>query len=311
MKRLAGAVLTLFLTPMAMAQTDDPLHELDYFVGSWIWEGQINLHSEAPEEFRWRNDCERTLDGRFILERQRDLSEGLKMVHISLIGWDDKAEKIRAWGFWAPPSGPHEEVVFTKTNDGWHITREGLDGRVTIIDKNTCKYEADFERDGATNHWGFTARRLKSPTEADARKAIDTLVGKWAITFEEDGEKKSATVTATPSSSEMALRVTFHEPGKQPANGMFAWHATKNQVVETWFRGGEHVRICFDGMTDDGALIGAGEGMLEDVRFAGLRILKFHSPDHYTHSIRGCTSEGEPLPDVTFVGKRIVSKPIE
>lgn len=292
-------------------ESDDPLVALDFFAGSWIWEGTIRLHGEEPEDFVWRFDSERTLDGRFFLERNYDLTAGCKLVHISLVGWCEKGQTIKAWGFWAPPGSSHEEVVYTKTDDGWKITREGLDGTVVIIDDDTCKYEAEFERDGAKNHWGFTARRLKSPTEGDAKKAIETLVGHWALTIEGDGEKKkTAKVTATPS-GEMALRLTYQEPGEHPANGLFAWHATKKQIVETWFGGGQHVRICFDGMTDDGALIGPGEGMLADKRFAGLRILKLHSSDHYTHTIRDNTSEGEPQPDVTITAERITSKPIE
>ncbi len=319
MKRMFWAVFFVAMISSATvcareksAGSDDPLAALDSFSGSWILEGTIKRQGEEPEDFLWRFNSERTLDGRFFLERNYDLAAGCKMVHVSLVGWCEKEGTIKAWGFWAPPGSPHEEVVYAKTDGGWKITRDGLDGTVTIIDDDTWKYEADFGTDGAENHWGFTARRLKSPTEGDAKKAIETLEGHWALTIEEDGEeKKTAKVTAAPSSSEMALRLTYQEPGEQPANGLFAWHATKKQIVETWFRGGEHVRICFDGMTDDGALIGPGEGMLEGKRFAGLRILKFHSPDHYTHTIRGNTSEGEPQPEVTVVGKRIVSKTIE
>lgn len=290
------------------AAGDDPLAALDSFAGSWIWEGTVKRQGKEPEDFYWRCDTERSLDGRFLFEKQYDLAAGGKLVHVSLVGWCEEEKAIKAWGFWAPPSSPHEEVVYAKTDNGWKITREGLDGKVTVIDDQTFKYEADFETEGAKNHWGFTSRRLKSPTEADAKKVIDTLVGHWALTFEENGEKKTAKVTATPSSSEMALRVTYQEPGAQPANGMFAWHAAKKQIVETWFRGGEHVRICFDGTTDDGGLIGLGEGMLDGKCFAGLRILKFQSPDHYTHTMRANTSEGKAQPDVTLVATRIGAK---
>ena len=85
----------------------------------------------------------------------------------------------------------------------------------------------------------------------------------------------------------------------------------RKRIVETWFRGGEHLRICFDGMTDDGGLVGLGEGMFDGERFAGLGILKFHSSDHYTHTIRANTSRAKALPDVTIVAKCIGSKPIE
>lgn len=279
--------------------------DLDYFVGSWIWEGQTRLNGQLPEAFVWRHDSKRTLDGRFLLDEQCDMLEGLKTKHVALIGLNGEDDTIRAWGFWAPPGGPHEEVVYTKTDTGWRITREGLDGTVTIIDKDNWKYEADFERNGTKNHWGFTARRLKSPTKADAKKAIDSLVGQWSLSFEEDGKVKTAKVTATRSTSEMALRITYQEPGEEPANGMFAWHATKKQVVETWFRNGEHVRICFDGLTEDGALIGAGGGGLEGKQFRGVRILKFHSRDQYTHTIRGTVEEGELQPEVVITANRL------
>lgn len=296
----------------ARAGDDGPLAALDYFAGSWIWEGTIELQGKEPEDFLWRLDSERTLDGRFVLEKNYDLKAGCKLVHVSLLGWCEEEETIKAWGFWAPPGSGHEEVVYTRTDDGWKITREGLDGTLTIDNEDEWKYAADFERDGAKNHWGFTARRLKSPAEADAKKVIETLRGHWALTIEGDGEEKeTATVTAVPSGSEMALRLTYQAPGEQPANGLFAWHATKKQIVETWFRGGEHVRICFDGMTHDGALIGPGEGMLEGKCFAGLRILKFHSTDHYTHTIRDNTSDGELQPDVTIDARRINAEPIE
>ena len=274
-------------------------------------EGTIKRQGEEPEDFLWRFYSERILVGRFFLEKNYDLAAGCKMVHVSLVGWCDEEETIKAWGFWAPPGSGHEEVVYTKTDDGWKITREGLDGTVTIIDDGTWKYEADFETDGAKNHWGFTARRLKSPTEADARKVINKLAGNWALTLEEVGQKKTAKVTAVPSTSEMTLRLTYQEPGQQPASGMFAWHATKKQIVETWFRGGEHVRICFDGVMGDGTLIGLGEGMLEGLRFSGLRSLKFHSPDHYTHTIQNSIGEGEPQPDVKIDARRIDDEPIE
>jgi hypothetical protein len=31
----------------------DPLKPLDYFVGSWIWEGKNELEGEPPEDFVW------------------------------------------------------------------------------------------------------------------------------------------------------------------------------------------------------------------------------------------------------------------
>jgi hypothetical protein len=294
------------------AGSDEPLDALDYFTGQWIWEGTIERHGEAPENFRWRFTSERTLDGRFLLERNYNLEAGCNLVHLSLVGWCDEDETIKAWGFWATPGSSHEEVIYTKIHDGWKITREGLDGTATIIDEETWKYEADFVTAGKKNHWGFTAKRLKSPTEEDAKKVIKMLTGEWALTLEtENGGKNMAEVTATPSGSEMVLRLTYKEPGKPLANGMFAWHATKKQIVETWFSGGEHVRICFDGMTDDGALMGVGEGMLEGKRFSGLRLLKFHSADEYTHTIRDSISEGEAKPDVTITARRIVSEPVK
>jgi hypothetical protein len=89
------------------------------------------------------------------------------------------------------------------------------------------KYSADFERDGAKNHWGFTARRVKSPTVADAKKVIDALAGQWALTSDEEGEEATARITATPSTSKLALHLTYESPGDEPANGLFAWHANK------------------------------------------------------------------------------------
>lgn len=309
---LFAMALAIAMSAHARAEDDDPLAALDYFAGSWIWEGTMERHDEEPEDFVWRHDSERTLDGRFVLDKNYDLKAGCKLVHLALVGWCDEDGTIKAWGFWAPPGSGHEEVVYTKIDDGWKITREGLDGTVTIIDDDTWKYEADFETDGAKNHWGFTARRLKAPTKNDARKVIETLAGDWTLAIETEGDKKeTAKVTATPTSSEIALRLTYQEPGEQPANGMFAWHSTKKQIVETWFHGGEHVRICFDHVTDDGALVGMGEGMLEGKRFTGLRILKFHSTDHYTHAIRDNTSEGEAQPDVTITAKRSTAAPIE
>ena len=100
-----------------------------FFAGSWIWEGTINRQGEEPEDFRWRSDSERSLDGRFLLDRQYDLEAGGKMVHLSLVGWCEEQKTIKGWGFWTPPGSPHEEVVYTKTADGWKITREGLTAR--------------------------------------------------------------------------------------------------------------------------------------------------------------------------------------
>ena len=278
--------------------------DLDYFIGNWIWEGEIKLAGQPAETFLWRHNCEKSLDGRFLLEKQYDVLEGLRMKHVALIGSNGKDEAIRGWGFWAPPGGHHEEVVYTKTDKGWRITRDGLDGIVTIINKDSWKYEADFERNGAENHWGFTARRIKPPTEADAKRVIGMLAGKWNLSFDENGTPTTAKITATPSASKLVLQLTYQVPGDEPATGMFAWHATKKQIVETWFRNGEHVRICFDGLTEDGALIGPGEGMLEGKRFHGIRILKFHSPDHYTHTIRGQVSDGESEPEGVLTGNR-------
>lgn len=143
-----------------------------------------------------------------------------------------------------------------------------------------------------------------SPTEADARKAIDTLVGSWAVTFEEHGKQKTAKVTATPTGSDLALRLTWHEPDSQPANGMFAWDAANKQVVETWFHGDEYLTIRFDGMAADGGLFGLGEGTHEGERFTGLRVLTFHSSGHYTHAIRANVSAGHPLASQCFVYHR-------
>lgn len=145
---------------------------------------------------------------------------------------------------------------------------------------------------------------LKSPAKADAKKVIDSLAGQWSLSFEEKGVKGTAVVTATPCTSEMVLRITYQEPGEAPANGLFAWHEAKKQIVETWFRNGEHVRICFDGLTEDGALIGLGEGMLEGQEFQDVRILKFDSPDHYTHTRRGAIIDGELQPEVVIDAER-------
>jgi len=113
------------------------------------------------------------------------------------------------------------------------------------------------------------------------------------MSFKEAGKPMIATIKAEPSDSELALRLTYQEPAGKPASGMFAWQASKKQIVETWFQGGGHVRICFDGLTEDGALIGPGEGMIEGKQFSDVRVLKFGSRDQYTHARRGIVQEGE------------------
>jgi hypothetical protein len=49
--------------------------------------------------------------------------------------------------------------------------------------------------------------------------------------------------------------------------------------------------------------------MLEGEEFQGVRVLKFHSPNRYTHKILGQVTDGEPSPDVTLTGNRIGASP--
>lgn len=237
-----------------------------------------------------------------------------------MVAYDAAAKRIR--GLYSTSSGILNQSITYRSEDGWieegsGTTSEGkkVDAtfRIAVTDGgNTHTWSGELTVDGKTEKFPTEVwKRLVSLTEADAKKAIETLVGQWALTYEEDGQEKTAKVTATPSSSDMALRVTYQEPGEQPASGLFAWHSTKRQIVETWFRDGEHVRIRFNGMTDDGALIGPGEGMLDGKRFVGIRVLKFHSQDHYTHTIRSAISEGEPQPEVNLDAKRIVANPAD
>jgi len=95
-------VLTACMSSTAWSQ-DPAEKQLDYLLGSWIWEGEINLAGQQQEKFTWRYDCERTLDGRFLLEKQYDMAEGVKMTHIALIGKNGHGDVIRGWGFWTPP----------------------------------------------------------------------------------------------------------------------------------------------------------------------------------------------------------------
>ena len=246
-----------------------------------------------------------------------------------MLGWDAARQIVVEHEIGADGSTFHGTHHISK-DGSWISPYEGstvVDGKPVFFESyRKIAFASQDEWSVAGAHWtlgeGAEERRIatftrrtpllgvKSPTEADAEKVIDTLVGRWALTFEEDGEERTATITAEESGSELALRLTYKEPGEQPANGMLAWHSTKKQIVETWFREGEHVRICFDRMTDDGAFTGSGEGMLEGERFTGCRILKFHSPNRYTHTMTGTISEGEPQPDVTLTAERIVSKSV-
>jgi hypothetical protein len=284
------------------------------------WVGDIELAADMPgfgnqgERITAYSQCRVTDDGNTMICSNQIGSD----LGTWVVAYDAATKRIR--GLYSTSSGIFNQSIMYRSDDGWieegsGTTSEGKKGKVTfriaVTDGgNTHTWSGEITVNGKKERFPTEVwKRLVSPTEADAKKAIETLVGQWALTFEEDGQEKTAKVTATPSSSDMALRVTYQEPGEQPANGLFAWHATKRQIVETWFRGGEHVRICFDGMTDGGALIGTGEGMLDGESFVGIRILKFHSQDHYTHTIRSTTSEGEPLPELNLDAKRIVAKP--
>ena len=315
------ACLTLLLATPALAQESsraDFDELLDAVNGRWV--GDVGLAADMPgfgkqgDRITAYSQCSLTDDGNtMICSNQVGKDSGTWV-----LAYDAAAKRIR--GLYSTSGGVFNQSIVYRSDDGWieKGTGTGSDGKkgeyifqIAVTDGgNTHTWSGEQTVDGKKEEFPTDVwKRLASPTEADAKKAIDTLVGQWALTFEKDGHEKTAKVTAIPSSSGMALRVTYQETGEQPASGLFAWHSTKRQIVETWFRGGEHVRIRFNGMTDDGALIGPVEGMLDGESFVGIRILKFHSPNHYTHTIRSTMSEGKPLPEITLDAKRVVAKP--
>ncbi|MCS7469973.1 hypothetical protein NZK35_25260 [Stieleria sp. ICT_E10.1] len=318
---LACFTLLLFTPALAQESSRSDFEEFcEAHKGSWV--GDIELAANMPgfgkqgDRITAYSQCRVSDDGNtMICSNQIGGDLGTWVV-----AYDAAAKRIR--GLYSTSSGIFNQSITYRSEDGWveegtGTTSEGekveTTFRIAVTDGgNTHTWSGELTVDGKAEKFPIEVwKRLASPTKADAKKAIDTLVGQWALTFEKDGHEKTAKVTAIPSSSGMALRVTYQETGEQPASGLFAWHSTKRQIVETWFRGGEHVRICFNGMTDDGALIGPVEGMLDGKRFAGIRVLKFHSQDHYTHTIRSTISEGEPQPELNLDAKRIVANPAD
>jgi hypothetical protein len=245
-----------------------------------------------------------------------------------LLGWDAARQIVVEHEIGADGSNFHGTHYISEEGD-WISPYEGstvVDGepvffesyrninfvsgdKWTVTGTHLVSGEATKQHRIATFTRRIPVHATKTPTETNAKKVINALAGQWELAIVEDGDESTAKITAEESCSPLALRLTYQEPGAVPASGMFAWDATNKQLVETWFRGGEHIRICFNRMTDDGAFVGPGEGMVEDECFTGIRILKFHSPDHYTHTIRDNSSDGEPKPEVIITAKRMASTP--
>ncbi|MFO7903547.1 MAG: hypothetical protein R6U98_12855, partial [Pirellulaceae bacterium] len=203
-------------------------------------------------------------------------------LHLALIGWNDEQEAITAWGFWAPGVGPHEQVVYEKTDTGWLVTREGLRGEITIEGKDKYTYEAEWEsKSGKKNHWGFTARRIKPPTRQEVKEWLEYLEGTWKRQWSGPIKLADSEYHRRPIEDGMALLTEFSE-AKETQTEIVGWQPDSRILLATGYGSdGRAYEVRFNEFGDD-YLRGPFTGRLpDDTEYEGVITLKRIDADHH------------------------------
>jgi hypothetical protein len=245
-------------TTKAPASNHEYLKPLEYFIGDWELTGEVDLAGKPALPFVYQRHLGWTLGKNFIETTIMETKGGTTEVrHKSIIGWEAKAKRITEWGFWnsnLPTEAPAwaETVTWSKDGETWLIERENVRGVLTIIDRDTHKYECQFRGDdGSENSWHFTAKRKDTAKAAEATrtalpdniaKELGFFVGEWTAEGNLAGTplKGSWSARWAPQKHCILLSALFTLDGEEVhGTGITGWDNSKEEVVtRTFFSNG-------------------------------------------------------------------------
>jgi hypothetical protein len=108
--------VSAILGQLEEGSTREHLHDLEYFVGQWRFEGEDDgqkiVGSMAGE---WMHDKN------FLLVRGVfEDADGKKVPFTQIVGWDPSCKQIQSWGFGG--FGGHGQLLWQKDGKTWTIT---------------------------------------------------------------------------------------------------------------------------------------------------------------------------------------------
>jgi hypothetical protein len=237
------------------------------------------------------------------------------------LDWDPiKEEYVERW----LGDGGYDSCFWKRVDGGPDIKGTGeawMDGETLSVERSLhiisndtwtvketlCTSNGEVKRAQNSVFTRIKRQVADGPTAEQAEELLTMITGEWDVTFEEEGEKVTARCTATPTKGKHVLLLTWNEPGSEEANGILAWDAARRQVVETWFRNGEHVRVDFNHVNKKGGFVGTCVSSLGRKDSQSMRTLTMYSNGHYTHVITDLVTDGEPQPAETLTGRRVAN----
>ena len=190
--RLCKIALTIavisFVPTCLSADTSTPHHEhlklLESTIGDWDITGEMIQGDESPMRFKHRRTVKWTLGKQFI-ETEITSEETTEVLCKSIIGWDEKDQVIKEWGFWNMQTSDAVKawtntVTWKKVHDSnlsfeelrywapverlWQFTGSGQNGKLVVFTKDRHKYDCGiFQKDGKTIRWQYVAERRRKP----------------------------------------------------------------------------------------------------------------------------------------------------
>ena len=263
---LVGAGLCTAAEPVPFSwghSNHEQLKDLKYFIGEWRHVGTIMGEPyEADAKAEW------AMNRNLIKETANIRNKGDKQDFMGLVGWDAPTKSIRMWGFWM--NGIRIAGTRSKTQDGWkskftvsHPNGENteVEGVLTIVDKNTYKYDdggviftSTRKKKSATT--GSTSEQGGIP--ARARRALSFFLGKWESETYQNGEEigeDNDSRTWLPGKHAILMKTVGTENGAQlHSSGISGWDAKGKQIVESWHSSDglfATIRYPIQGMTKD------------------------------------------------------------